>query len=199
MIFGNPDTFAIYVDEVKNWLFDKEINGIVGIYIKGRFFLTNYGLVSLYNEFENIIKVSNDIPCNQLVFNLSDVEILKFMLMERYPNWCANSEYEWEENLDNWDDVEENFKFDLSLESFSKGHNGSFHLFGARSLNDKIKLIFYIKNNLMDFFNFSLLNDSNILSIIIDISDYIFIINELMIFLENNGISVSWDSKPKTL
>ena len=51
----------------------------------------------------------------------------------------------------------------------------------------------------MDFFNFSLLNDSNILSIIIDISDYIFIINELMIFLENNGISVSWDSKPKTL
>lgn len=31
MIFGNPDTFAIYVDESKHWSLDREINGIVGI------------------------------------------------------------------------------------------------------------------------------------------------------------------------
>ncbi|WP_241498123.1 Imm42 family immunity protein [Moraxella catarrhalis] len=38
MIFGNPDNFAIYVDEVRHWLIDQEINGIVGIYINSQFF-----------------------------------------------------------------------------------------------------------------------------------------------------------------
>ena len=95
MFFGNPDTFAIYVDEVKHWLLGKEINGIVGIYINGKFFLTNYGLISFYSEFESIIEKLDVIPCNQYIFDLLDIEVLKFMLMERYPNWCANSEDEW--------------------------------------------------------------------------------------------------------
>lgn len=194
MIFGNPDTFAIYVDRVKYWLLDQEVNGIVGIYLNGKFFLTNYGLVSFYNEFEDVLKKIDDIPCNQYVFDLPDVEILKFMLMERYPNWCANSEDEWEENLENWNEVEENIKFDLSLYSFSRGHAGSFHLFGVKSLDNKLKLVFYTKNNLKDFFDFSLLNASNIWSVIINFNDYIILIHELILFLENNGVLIKRDN-----
>lgn len=199
MIFGNPDTFAIYVDEVKHWLLDKEINGIVGIYVNGKFLLTNYGLISFYNDFENIIEKLDVVPCNQYVFDLTDIEILKFMLMERFPNWCANSEDEWGENLDNWYEIEENCKFDLRLESFSKGHAERFYLFGVKSMDNRIKLIFYIKNDMKDFFDFSSLDISNILSTVIDFSDYVFIIHELIMFLGNNGISVSWDSKAKNL
>lgn len=191
MIFGNPDNFAIYVDEVRHWLIDKEINGIVGIYINSQFFLTNYGLISLYNDFENILKKIDNIPCNQYIFNLSNIEILKFMLLERYPNWCANSNDEWEENLDNWNDIEENINFDLSLESFSKGHAESFHLFGIKSLDDKIKLIFYIKNNLKDFFDFSSLDDSNNFSVIIDFSDYVEIVHKLIFFLNEKGVFIN--------
>ncbi|OOS01766.1 Immunity protein 42 [Moraxella cuniculi DSM 21768] len=194
MIFGNPDTFAIYVDRVKYWLLDQEVNGIVGIYLNGKFFSTNYGLVSFYNEFEDVFKKIDCIPCNQHVFDLPDVEILKFMLMERYPNWCANSEDEWEENLENWNEVEENIKFDLSLYSFSRGHAGSFHLFGVKSLDDKLKLVFYTKNDLKDFFDFSLLNVSNIWSVIINFNDYIILIHELILFLENNGVSIKRDN-----
>jgi hypothetical protein len=101
--------------------------------------------------------------------------------------------------LDNWNEIEENCKFDLRLESFSKGHVERFYLFGVKSLDNRIRLIFYIKNDLKDFFNLSSLDASNILSIVIDFSDYVFIIGELIIFLENNGVFVGRDSRPKTL
>ncbi|OAV15192.1 hypothetical protein AO376_0694 [Moraxella catarrhalis] len=113
------------------------------------------------------------------------------MLLERYPNWCANSNDEWEENLDNWNDIEENINFDLNLESFSKGHVGSFHLFGIKSLDDKIKLIFYIKNSLQDFFDFSSLDDSNNFSVIIDFSDYVEFVHKLIFFLNEKGVFIN--------
>ena len=45
--------------------------------------------------------------------------------------------------LDNWNEIEENCKFDLRLESFSKGHVERFYLFGVKSLdNNKVDILY---------------------------------------------------------
>lgn len=188
VIFGNPNTFAIYVDKVKSWKLDEEINGVAGIYINGKFYLTNHGLISLHNDFLNILEKSASISHNQSVFDLPDHELLKFMLMERYPNWYANSEEDWEKNLDIWTTKQENFSFDLSLESFSIGHVEKFYLFGVRGLDDYIKLIFYIKEDTKDFFDFSSVNNSNVESVVISCKEYKRNIKKLKKFLKENGI-----------
>ena len=194
MIFGNPDSFAVYLDKIEAWSNNSgETNGITGIYINKRFFLTNFGLISFNNEFGNFLNNSNNLQCDQSAFNLSDIQLLKFMLMERYPNWYANSEEEWETNIDSWKDCNENHRFDLSLESFSIGHIERFYLFGLKSIDNYIKLIFYIKDDSKDFFDFSVLNSSNIESVILKADEYELYINEIKLYLFKIGINWSLD------
>lgn len=190
MIFGNPDSFAVYLDKIDSWSDNsRETNGITGIYINKRFFLTNFGLISFNNEFGIFLNNSNNLQCDQSAFDLGDIELLKFMIMERYPNWYANSEEEWETNLDAWKDCDENHSFDLSLESFFIGHIERFYLFGLKSSDNYIKLIFYIKNDSKDFFDFSVLNSFNIESVILKADEYGFYINEIKSYLSKIGIN----------
>ncbi len=68
MIFGKPEEFALYVDTIQERSNEfNDLEGISGIWLKNRLFVTNSGLISLQRDFENIIETAPQlIECSNL-------------------------------------------------------------------------------------------------------------------------------------
>ena len=164
MIIGNPDNFAFYVDLVDEWCYGSEKNGLSGVYIKGKGIISNHGLIALDSEFSNFINRVNHIPSSETLFLLDNLSLLKELIKKRFPNWWANTENDWENNIGYWKHEDEDFSFDLTLESFNIGNNEQFHLFAIRNAAI-IKLLLYKKNDKSNFFNFSEISMNDITTV----------------------------------
>lgn len=185
MVFGNPDEFALYVDVVDEWcnLYDN-LEGLSGIWLKGELLITNIGLISLSNDFENIIEQTPKLIACSMLYKLRDVDLLKELLKARFPNWCASSSLEWEENIDEWQDVEEVNACDLSFESCHTGHEINHYLLGIRGHNG-VRLLLYRKNDTNHFFNFEKITDSDIASVEITYAKLELIVSQLESYISN--------------
>ena len=162
MIFGNPQEFALYVDIVDEWSkLHNNLEGLSGIWLKDQLLITNTGLISLKNDFENIIEQAPKlVECSKL-YELEKLDLLKELLSLRFPNWCAASSSEWDENIDEWHDIKEVYSCDLSFESFHSGHEINQYLLGVRH-NSMMKLLLYRKNKEEDFFNFEKIIENDV-------------------------------------
>lgn len=189
MIFGNPDEFALYVDIVDEWCsLYNNLEGLSGIWLKSELLITNTGLISLLNDFENIIEQTPQlIECPKL-YKLSDVELLKELLKARFPNWCASSSLEWEENIDEWQDVKEVNACDLSFESCHTGHEINHYLLGIRN-QDEVRLLLFRKSKKNDFFNFEEITNFDIASVEISYIKLQLIVSQL-----DNYVSAAFKS-----
>ncbi|MGX2951571.1 Imm42 family immunity protein [Ursidibacter sp. B-7004-1] len=134
MIIGNPDKFALYLDVVDEWKNNNEINGLSGLCMNGEIFITNFGLISLDNEFLNFIEKVQCSPINEELYKLGSVELFKNLIKDRYPNWWANSQEEWDRKINDWNDISEVLLYDFRLESFSVGNEYDLYLFGIRGV-----------------------------------------------------------------
>lgn len=186
MIFGNPRKFALYIDAVEEWCkVSNDLEGLSGIWIEDDLFITNTGLISLINDFENIIeKIPLLTDCPRL-YELSNVELLKELLKSRFPNWYANSNADWEANIDEWHDIKEIFDYDISLESFNMGNELNYYLFCVKNCN-KVKLLLYYKNKESDFFNFQRIVDRDIKCVEIPYEKIQYIINQIESYIIEN-------------
>lgn len=190
MIFGKPEEFALYVDAIEersNELNDLE--GVSGIWLKNKLFITNTGLISLQKDFENIIETAPQlIECSNL-YMLGSLDIIKELLKKRFPNWCVSSNEEWEKNIDEWLDIEEITEYDISLESCSIGNELSYYLFAIRH-NDMIKILMYIQSKECDFFNFGTMVDSDVECVEISCKEFQSIINQLESFIKKSRLDI---------
>lgn len=190
MIFGKPEEFALYVDTIEersNELNDLE--GVSGIWLKNKLFITNTGLISLQKDFENIIETAPQlIECSNL-YKLNNLDLLKEILNKRFPNLCVSSNEEWEENIDEWLDIEQIIEYDISLESCSIGNELSYYLFAIRHKN-MVKILMYIQNKECDFFNFGTMVDSDVECVEIYYKEFQSITNQLEGFIKKSRFDI---------
>lgn len=190
MIFGKPEEFALYVDTIEERSNEfNDLEGISGIWLKNRLFVTNSGLISLQRDFENIIETAPQlIECSNL-YMLNKLNILKEILKKRFPNWCANSDIEWEENTNEWLDIEETTQYDICLESCTMGNALSYYLFAIKN-DDMVKIFMYIKSKENDFFNFETIVDSDVECVEISYKEFQTIIGQLESFIKKSRIDI---------
>lgn len=190
MIFGKPEEFALYVDTIQERSNEfNDLEGISGIWLKNRLFVTNSGLISLQRDFENIIETAPQlIECSNL-YMLDNLDILKEILKKIFPNWCANSDVEWEENIDEWLDIAETTQYDICLESCNMGNALSYYLFAVKH-DDMVKILMYIKSKEHDFFNLGMIVDSDLECVEISYREFQTIIIQLESFIKKSRLDI---------
>lgn len=190
MIFGKPEEFALYIDTIEERSNEfNDLEGISGIWLKNRLFVTNSGLISLQRDFENIIETAPQLVERSNLYMLGKLDILKEILKKRFPNWCANSDIEWEENIDEWLDIEETTQYDICLESCTIGNALSYYLFAIKN-DDMVKILMYIKSKENDFFNFGTIVDSDVECVEISYKEFQTIIGQLESFIKKSRIDI---------
>ncbi|WP_230657929.1 Imm42 family immunity protein [Psychrobacter sp. I-STPA10] len=90
MIFGNPDKFAIYIDEVKDWSYPDFKEGIFAYIIKNQIIPNNcFGISSTLSSYwsELILHYNSNQDLsreNQYIFELDDIEAYNLLDKMRF-------------------------------------------------------------------------------------------------------------------
>lgn len=164
MIFGSPDKFAIYLDEVEEWSSDGFTEGFICFYVNSMPFPSNFfDYVSTLNlnlnDFLGYALLNPKI--DNALFEKDKLELVKYLLKNRYPAYAFNSKKEFD--LYEYEDKDEDYDYSIEADFLERADISMFVI-----RNQKIiRLLVVDRNHCERFFNLGNLKIDDIVEVYI--------------------------------
>lgn len=184
MIFGNPDSFSIYIDRVENWCNGSFVEGFICFYINSTPFPSRfYEYVSTLNtNIHDLTKILLKPKFNKELFEKDKLELSKYLLKARYPAYAFNSQKEFDEYPnDLYED--EDYDYEIDVYFLSRVNLPVFAIKNDNSV--RILLIKKFLNNNENFLNLTMLKKDDIEEVVINSDTLEDIINNVIKFYED--------------